>query len=150
MINFCVENLGNTPWSPSYAENTDLNISSSISRDSPTYSPLVLWIQLILMRIRILDPHWKKWTRILIQVISIKFTQFFNKAEFFKFFVLFFLKSYCNENNQFSAEQIRIYYSSVIRKKWKGYCSESNMVSWYSLKRLRLEFPLIRLFINST
>ena len=37
------------------------------------------------MRIRILDPHWEKW----IQVISLKFTEFFNKKNF-KFLVLFF------------------------------------------------------------
>jgi len=37
------------------------------------------------IRIRILDPHWEKW----IQVISLKFTEFFNKKNF-KFLVLFF------------------------------------------------------------
>ena len=42
-------------------------------------------IHSILMRIRILDPHWKKRIR----VISIKFTEFFNKAEF-QFFCLIF------------------------------------------------------------
>ena len=49
----------------------------------------VHWIHLILMRfrIRILDPHWKKWIRI--QVIS--FTDFFNKKQKFNFFSLIFV-----------------------------------------------------------
>ena len=38
-----------------------------------THPESVLRIYLIIMRIRILDPHWKNW----IQVISIKFTKFF-------------------------------------------------------------------------
>ena len=51
----------------------------------PTITP-VLRIQVILMRIRILDPHWKKW----IQVLSLKFTEFLKQSKIFKFFVLFF------------------------------------------------------------
>ena len=48
----------------------------------------VLRIQLILMRIRILDPHWKKWIRIRIQDISLKFTEFFLTKQNFKIFGL--------------------------------------------------------------
>jgi len=65
----------------------------------------LLRIHLILMRIRIriLDPHWKKWIRI--QVISLRFTEFFKQKIIFKFFVLFFspifilkLELFKNEN----------------------------------------------------
>ena len=42
----------------------------------------------IRIRIRILDPHWEKW--IWIQVISLRFTEFFFKKIIFKLFVLFF------------------------------------------------------------
>ena len=51
----------------------------------------VLRIHLILMRIRILDPHWKKWIRI--QVISV--TDIFKQSRNFKFFVLFFRLFLC-------------------------------------------------------
>ena len=50
----------------------------------------VLRIHLILMRIRILDPHWKKWIRIRIQVIYLRFTEFFEQSRIFKFVVLLF------------------------------------------------------------
>ena len=40
------------------------------------------------MRIRILDPHWKKWIRI--QVISLKFTEFFLSKNNFQIYFLFF------------------------------------------------------------
>ena len=52
---------------------------------------LVLRIQLILMRIRIcfLDPHWKK-------VMSLRFTEFFNEAEFSNFLSYFFRFSFFN------------------------------------------------------
>ena len=53
-----------------------------------TVSEAVLRIHLILMRIQILDPHWKKWIRT--QVISLRFTEFFWQKIIFKFFVLFF------------------------------------------------------------
>ena len=55
----------------------------------------VLKNHLILMRIRILDLHWKKWIRI--RVISLRFTDFFNKNNFyfflFYFFTYFYLKT---------------------------------------------------------
>ena len=45
------------------------------------------------MRIRILDPNWKKWIkiRIRIKVISLRFTEFFNKAGFSNFLSLYVL-----------------------------------------------------------
>ena len=49
----------------------------------------VLKIHSILMRIRILDPRWKKLIRI--QVISLRFTDSFQQqSRIFKFFVLFY------------------------------------------------------------
>jgi len=53
----------------------------------------VLWIHLILMLIRILDPHWKKWIQIRIQVISLRFTEFSEQSKIFKFVVLFLCKN---------------------------------------------------------
>ena len=54
----------------------------------------VLRIHSILMRSRILDPHWKKLdpdpNPIRIRVISLRFTEFFLQKIIFKFFVLFF------------------------------------------------------------
>jgi len=47
----------------------------------------VLRIHLILMRIRILNPHWKKWIRI--QVIYSRFTEFFLSKKIFKCFIFF-------------------------------------------------------------
>ena len=55
-----------------------------------TVSEAVLRIHLILMRIQILDPHWKKWIRIRIQVIYLRFTEFFEQSRIFKFVVLLF------------------------------------------------------------
>ena len=52
----------------------------------------MLRIHLILMRIRILDPHWKK--RIRIQVISLRFTDFFFKIIFKLFCFIFFAYFY--------------------------------------------------------
>ena len=42
------------------------------------------------MRIRILDPHWKKWIQIRIKVISLRFTDFFLTKNNFQIFILFF------------------------------------------------------------
>ena len=52
----------------------------------------VFRIHLIFMaiRIRILDPHWKKWIQI--PVISLRLTEFFTKAEFLSFCLIFMLK----------------------------------------------------------
>ena len=52
----------------------------------------MLWINLILMRIRILDPHRIKRIRIRIQVISLKFTKFS-----FYLFSIFILKPFRNK-----------------------------------------------------
>ena len=49
----------------------------------------VLRIHLISMRIRILDPHWKKWIRIRIQVISLLI---YNKKQFQICCLIFILK----------------------------------------------------------
>jgi len=64
------------------------------------YKKPVLRIHLNLMRIRILYPHWKKWIqiriRIMIQVISKRFTDFFLTKNNYKFFfsLIFILKLY--------------------------------------------------------
>ena len=52
----------------------------------------VFRIHLIFMaiRIRILDPHWKKWIQI--PVISLRLTEFFTKTEFLSFCLIFMLK----------------------------------------------------------
>ena len=54
----------------------------------------VLRVHLILMRIRILDPHWNKWIRI--QVISLRFTEFLltKKNNFQIFSFIFFAYFY--------------------------------------------------------
>ena len=56
-----------------------------------TLSP-VLRIHSNLMRIRILDPHWKKYFRIRIEIMNIllRFTDFFNKAELSNYLSSFF------------------------------------------------------------
>ena len=48
------------------------------------------------MRIRILDPHWKKWTRIQVVNISLRYNAFFKQKKNFQiiFFPYFVLKCY--------------------------------------------------------
>ena len=69
----------------------------------------VLRIHLILMRrIRILDSHWKKWISIRIQVVSLKFTGFLNKAEFSIFCLIFFAYFYAKLYKAFRNQEIFI------------------------------------------
>ena len=57
----------------------------------PCISTLVLRIHLILKRIRILDPHWKKMDPDPVHEKKLRFTYFFHRKIFELFFLLFHL-----------------------------------------------------------
>ena len=86
----------------------------TITRLICVFSSTVLRIHLILMRIRILDPHWKKMIRI--QVISVRTTEFFNNAEFSYllsyFFTYFYAKTWWTIQKSWTFYDLSFYNSS--------------------------------------
>ena len=90
----------------------------------------MLRIHFILMRIWILDPHWKKWIRI--QVISIKCTEFFLTKQNFQFCCF-------------------IFFAYFYPKTWWPIRNQEYFISLFSLVHiwgLRVNFLLLQFFVD--
>ena len=87
---------------------------------------------LMLVRIRILDPHWKKW----IHVISLRFTEIFNKAfQFFSFFRLLYAKKvFFAVFGSYFVPWIRIQETKILRIL--STASQSNIFSIFTLFKI--------------
>ena len=100
-----------------YDANNNLDLAIKLC-----HSKSMLMIHIILMRIRILDPHWKIWIRILVMNISIRFPDFFLTKQNCQ--IIFFFLSLIFILNLMSHSRIRKFLLSLFFNS-SDLCSES-------------------------